>query len=104
MNKFSFFYIGSFLILLSVLSFFNIIYSYYFDLYISINSYFYTFLISSVFGFIFFFKKQKFLKITIYNKIFAVILGYIVLPLIIAIPYGINLNNVSRGKFILYLG
>ena len=95
MFRFSLNYLSIFLLIISCLSFFNIIYSYYFDLYISINSYFYTFLISSVFGFIFFFKKQKFLKITIYNKIFAVILGYIVLPLIIAIPYGINLNNVS---------
>ena len=95
MFRFSLNYLSIFLLIISCLSFFNIIYSYYFDLYISINSYFYTFLISSVFSFIFFFKKQKFLKITIYNKIFAVILGYIVLPLIIAIPYGINLNNVS---------
>ena len=95
MFRYSLNYLSIFLLIISCLSFFNIIYSYYFDLYISINSYFYTFLISSVFGFIFFFKKQKFLKITIYNKIFAVILGYIVLPLIIAIPYGINLNNVS---------
>jgi len=64
-------------------------------LFISINSYFYTFLISLILGLIFYFKKQKTLKITIYNKIFAVILGYILLPIIITIPYIINLNNIS---------
>jgi len=64
-------------------------------LYISINSYLYTFAISLILGLIFFFKKQKTLKITIYNKIFAVLAGYILLPFIITIPYIINLNNIS---------
>ncbi len=95
MFRFSLNYLSIFLLVISCLSFFNIIYSYYFDLYISINSYFYTFIISLIIGLIFLFKKKKIIKITIYDKIFAVILGYIVLPLIISIPYGVNLNNIS---------
>ncbi len=43
----------------------------------------------------FFFKKFKTIKITIYNKIFAVLIGYIFLPIIISIPFAINLSNVS---------
>jgi len=88
-------YISIFLLIISVFSFFNIIYCYYFDLYSSINSYFITFIISLSIGFIFFFKKFKTIKITIYNKIFAVLIGYIFLPIIISIPFAINLSNVS---------
>ena len=88
-------YISIFLLIISVFSFFNIIYCYYFDLYSSINSYFLTFIISLSIGFIFFFKKFKTIKITIYNKIFAVLIGYIFLPIIISIPFAINLSNVS---------
>ena len=88
-------YISIFLLIISCLSFFNIIYCYYFNLYSSINSYFFTFIISLLFGFIFFFKKFKTIKITIYNKIFAVLIGYIILPIIISIPFAVNLNNVS---------
>ena len=95
MLRFSLNYLSIFLLLISFLSFFNIIYSYYFDLYISINSYFYTFTISLILGLIFFFKPQKVFKITIYNKIFAVLVGYIILPIIISIPYSINLKNIS---------
>ena len=95
MLRFSSNYLSIFLLIISCLSFFNIIYSYYFNLYISINSYLYTFAISLILGLIFFFKKQKTLKITIYNKIFAVLAGYILLPFIITIPYIINLNNIS---------
>ena len=88
-------YISIFLLIISCLSFFNIIYCYYFDLYTSINSYFYTFLISLSLGFFFIFKKLKIIKITIYNKISAVIAGYIILPIIITIPFSLNLNNIS---------
>ena len=50
MNRFILNYLGVFFILLSVLSFFNIIYSYYFNLYLNIDTYFYTFLISATIG------------------------------------------------------
>ena len=46
MNRFILNYLGIFFLLLSILSFFNIIYSYYFNLYLNINTYFYTLLIS----------------------------------------------------------
>ena len=95
MLRFSLNYLSIFLLIISFLSFFNIIYSYYFDLLISINAFYYTFLTSLLFGLIFYFKIKKILKITIYNKIFAVLVGYFILPLIITIPYVINLNNIT---------
>ena len=95
MNKFILNYLGLFFILLSVLSFFNIVYSYYFNLYLNINTYFYTFLISIIIGLISFFNKSFDSKITIYQKIFAVFIGYILLPIVIAIPFYLSIYNVS---------
>ena len=95
MNKFILNYLGVFFILLSVLSFFNIIYSYYFNLYLNIDTYFYTFLISAIIGGSSFFKKANEIKITIYSKILTVIIGYLLIPLIISIPYYFSIYNLS---------
>jgi len=95
MNRFILNYLGVFFILLSVLSFFNIIYSYYFNLYLNIDTYFYTFLISAIIGVSSFIKNKIEIKITIYSKIFTVIIGYFLLPLIISIPYYFSIYNLS---------
>ena len=95
MNRFILNYLGIFFILLSVLSFFNIIYSYYFNLYLNIDTYFYTFLISAIIGVISFIKKKIEIKINIYSKIFTVLIGYFLLPLIISIPYYFSIYNLS---------
>ena len=95
MNRFSLTYLGLFLLLLSVLSFFNIIYSYYFNLYLNIDAYFYTFLISIIIGASSFIRNKIEIKITIYSKIIAVIIGYFLLPLIISIPYYFSIYNLS---------
>ena len=95
MNRFILNYLGVFFILLSVLSFFNIIYSYYFNLYLNIDTYFYTFLISAVIGVSSFIKNKIEIKINIYSKIFTVIIGFFLLPLIISIPYYFSIYNLS---------
>ena len=58
MNRFSLTYLGLFLLLLSVLSFFNIIYSYYFNLYLNIDAYVYTLITSLFLGSTFLIKKK----------------------------------------------
>ena len=95
MNKFILNYLGVFFILLSALSFFNIIYSYYFNLYLNIDAYFYTFLISIIIGASSFIRNKIEIKNTIYSKIIAVIIGYFLLPLIISIPYYFSIYNLS---------
>ncbi len=95
MNRFILNYLGVFFVLLSILSFFNIIYSYYFNLYLNIDTYFYTFLISLIIGGSSFLKKKSEIKITIYSKILAVITGYLLIPLIISIPYYFSIYNLS---------
>ena len=95
MFKFSFIYIGSFCFILSLLSFFNIIYSYYFEIYNNIDVYTYTLVISLIFSSLFFLKKNQFKKISIYQKIISVTLGYLILPIIISIPYYFGLNYLT---------
>tara|TARA_B100002051_G_C16709447_1_gene625788 strand:+ start:442 stop:1845 length:1404 start_codon:yes stop_codon:yes gene_type:complete len=95
MFKLSFIYIGSFCFVLSLLSFFNIIYSYYFEILYNIEIYIYTLIISLIFSSLFFLKKNELKKISIYEKIISVASGYLILPLIISVPYYLGLNNLS---------
>ena len=95
MNKFILNYLGIFFILLSILSFFNIIYSYYFNLYLNINTYFYTFLISLLVGLFSLIYKRQEGKINIYQKIFTVFMGYFLLPVFISIPFYLSIYNVT---------
>tara|TARA_B100000700_G_scaffold156336_1_gene173641 strand:+ start:7322 stop:8728 length:1407 start_codon:yes stop_codon:yes gene_type:complete len=95
MSHFSLIYLGIFSLLISILSFFNIIYAYYFNIYLSLDSYFYSLILSLLFGLIFIFKKKDNLKISIYHKILTVILGYFLLPLIISIPFYLSIYNIS---------
>ena len=95
MSYFSLIYLGIFLLIISVLSFFNIIYSYYFNLYLNLDSYVYSLILSLILGLIFLIKKKDNYKISIYNKILTVISGYFVLPIIISIPFYFSIYNIS---------
>ena len=95
MSKFSLIYLCSFFLLLAVLSFFNIIYSYYFNLYLNVDTYIYTLIISLIIGSGFLFKKKKENKISIFEKISLVIIGYLILPLVISIPFFLSIYNIS---------
>ena len=95
MNRFVLNYLGIFFILLSILSFFNIIYSYYFNLYLNIDAYFYTLLVSLIVGAAAFVKKNIDIKVSIYVKIITVVVGYLLIPLVISIPYYFSIYNLS---------
>jgi len=95
MNNFKLIYLSGFCGIISILSFFNIIYSYYFNLYLNLNSYIYTLLVSLFLGLLFFFVKNDHYKITIYEKILTTLLGYLLLPLIISIPFYFSIYNLT---------
>ncbi len=95
MSYFSLIYLGIFSLIISVLSFFNIIYSYYFNLYLNINSYIYSLILSLLLGLIFLIKKRDDFKVSIYHKILTVISGYFILPIIISIPFYFSIYNIS---------
>jgi|TARA_B110000914_G_C15478534_1_gene454417 trk system potassium uptake protein TrkH len=96
MNYFKLIYLSVFCGLISILSFFNIIYSYYFNLYLNLNTYFYTFIVSLILTVLFYYIKSKNeKKTTIYEKIITIIFGYFLLPLIISIPFYLSIYNLT---------
>jgi len=95
MSYFSFIYLGIFSLIISILSFFNIVYSYFFNFYLNLDSYVYSLIISLLFGLFFLIKKKNKLKISIYTKIITVISGYLFLPAILSIPFYFSIYNIS---------
>ncbi|MDA7688706.1 TrkH family potassium uptake protein [Candidatus Pelagibacter sp.] len=82
--------------IVSILAFFNITYSYYLNLYLNLNTYIYTFIVSIFLAILFYYTKsndEK--KITIYEKILTILLGYFLLPLVISIPFYFSIYNLT---------
>ena len=77
MINFTHLYLGIFSLFISVLSFLNILYCYYFKLYLNINNFIFIFIVSLLLGSVIFFNKKNIKKISIYQKILTVVLGYI---------------------------
>ncbi len=96
MNFFKFIYLSIFCGIISILSFFNIIYSYYLNLYLNLNTYFYTFILSFFLTILLYYcKSNDEKKTTIYEKISTLFLGYFFLPLIISIPFYFSIYNLT---------
>ena len=96
MNFIKLIYLSVFCGVISILSFFNIIYSYYLNLYLNLNTYVYTFVLSFFLSIVFYLiKKKDEDKITIYVKILTIILGYFLLPLLISIPFYFSNYNLT---------
>ena len=88
-------YLSFFFIVISFFSFFNIIYSYYFNLYLNLNTYYFSLIISALIGIIFYKIKTDSKKPSIFEKILTVLLGYILMPLILSIPFYLSIYNLS---------
>ena len=96
MNYIKLIYLSIFSGVIAILSFFNIVYSYYLNLYLNLNTYVYTFLISIFLMILFYIcngKDEK--KTTIYEKIVTIVFGYFLLPLIISIPFYFSIYNLT---------
>ena len=96
MNRIKLIYLSVFCGIISILSFFNIAYSYYLNFYLNLNTYLYTFFISLLFTVLFYISKnndEK--KTTIYEKITTILLGYFFLPLIITLPFYFSIYNLT---------
>ena len=62
-------YLSFFFILISVFSFFNIIYSYYFNLYLNLNTYYFSLISSLIIGILFYKFKEIYSKPTIFESV-----------------------------------
>ena len=88
-------YLSFFFILISLFSFFNIIYSYYFNLYLNLNTYYFSFILSAVIGLLFYKIKTSERKSTIFEKIATVLLGYVLMPIVMSIPFYLSIYNLT---------
>ena len=88
-------YLSFFFGLISILSFFNIIYSYYFNLYLNLDTYYLSLFLSSILAILFYSLKILPKKTSIFQKILTVFLGYILLPLVLSIPFYLSIYNLT---------
>ena len=96
MNYIKLIYLSIFCGIISILAFFNIVYSYYLNLYLNLNTYVYTFFLSLFLMLVFYYTKNNSeKKTTIYEKIVTILFGYFLLPLILSIPFYFSIYNLT---------
>ena len=88
-------YLSFFFGLISVLSFFNIIYSYYLNLYLNLDTYYLSLMISLIISVLFYKIKTSEKKSSIFEKILTVFFGYLLIPLILSIPFYFSIYNLT---------
>ncbi len=81
--------------LIAVLSFFNVVYSYYLNLYLNLNTYYISLFISLLIALVFYRYEIKKIKVTIFDKILTVFFGYITIPIILSLPFYFSIYNLS---------
>ena len=90
------FFLGIYTLFVSIFSILNIFYSIYFEFVIDINSYLFTLVISLIIGLLFVFVGRNYSKnISITDQIVFIILGYIIIPIFISIPYYLSIYNIG---------
>tara|TARA_B100001093_G_scaffold492371_1_gene533424 strand:- start:2590 stop:4002 length:1413 start_codon:yes stop_codon:yes gene_type:complete len=90
------FYLGFLCLPISILAFINILYSSYFDYFLSIDSYFTTLLISLIVGLgLIFFSKKSNKKINFIEQLLLVIASYLLISLLISIPFYLSNYQVT---------
>jgi trk system potassium uptake protein len=88
-------YLSFFFALITILSFFNIIYSYYFNLFLNLNTYYFSFISSFLFAILFYKIGSSNIKPSVFEKILTIFLGYILIPLILSIPFYFSIYNLT---------
>ena len=88
-------YLSFFFFLISGFSFLNIIYLYYFNLYLNLNTYYFSFVVSGIIGIIFFKINYTDKKPSIFEKILTVLLGYFLMPIVLAVPLYFSIYNLT---------
>ena len=90
------FFLGIYSLLVSIFSILNIFYSIYFDFAVGLNSYLITFFISLTIGLLFYYLGHNHSKnISLTDQIIFILLAFILIPLLIAIPYYYSIYDIS---------
>ena len=88
-------YLSFFFGLISILSFFNLIYSYYLNLYLNLDTYYLSLIISLIISILFYNIKTNDKKPSIFEKILTVFFGYILIPFVLSIPFYFSIYNLT---------
>ena len=88
-------YLSFFFGFISILSFFNLIYSYYLNLYLNLDTYYLSLFVSLAIGILFYRIKNPEKKTSIFQKILTVFFGYITIPFILSIPFYFSIYNLT---------
>ena len=88
-------YLSFFFGIISSISLFNIIYSHYLNLYLNLDTYYYSLIISLLISVLFYKIKLPKKKISIFDKILTVFFGYISIPIILSLPFYFSIYNLS---------
>ena len=90
------FFLGIYSLFVTFFSFLNILYSIYFNFILDLNSYVITLIISLIIGSFFCFVGRKDHKnISLSEQITFIILSFIIIPLLISIPYFLSIYNIG---------
>ncbi len=90
------YYLGLFCFPISILAFINILYSSYFDYFLSVNSYISTLILSLFFGFLLFFIGRKSSKrIHFIEQLILIILVYLLTSFLLSIPFYLGNYQVT---------
>jgi|TARA_B100000902_G_scaffold194582_1_gene185913 trk system potassium uptake protein TrkH len=88
-------YLSFFFGLISLLSFLNVIYSYYLNLYLNLNTYYISLFTSLIIALLFYKFELIDNKPSIFKKILTIFFGYITLPLILSLPFYFSIYNLT---------
>ena len=88
-------YLSFFFGLITILSFLNVAYSYYLNLYLNLNTYYISFITSLIVALFFYKFEIKKIKTSIFDKILTVFFGYLSLPLILCLPFYFSIYNLT---------
>ena len=90
------YYLGLFCFPISILAFINILYSSYFDYFLSINSYISTLVVSLIFGFLLYFMGRKSSKrIHFIEQLILIISVYLLISFLLSIPFYLGNYQVT---------
>ena len=90
------FFLGIYSLLVTFFSILNILYSFYFNFVLDIDSYLITLAISLSVGIIFcLIGRSSHKNISISDQIIFIILGFVFIPLLISIPYFLSIYDIS---------
>ena len=88
-------YLSFFFGLITIFSFLNVIYSYYLNLYLNLNTYYISLIASFLITLIFYKFESTEKKTSIFDKILTVFFGYLTLPLILSLPFYFSIYNLT---------